>query len=136
MAATIVLYFPSEYHNSRQSIIILFQKYLVDIKSEEAWLHLIWEYINRKIVAVQAHTLSVLFGHNLSTSPLFTERELFFLLSVMEIAGYGQPAGGREVEPKKTTSKKICPLLIYSLSACDLRLHFKMQAYCKFCIDG
>jgi hypothetical protein len=35
----------------RQNIIILFWKYLVDIRSE-AWLNLIWEYINGKLFAV------------------------------------------------------------------------------------
>ncbi len=46
-----VMYFSTEYHNSRQNIIILFWKYLVDIKSE-AWLHLFGEYINGKLFAV------------------------------------------------------------------------------------
>jgi hypothetical protein len=35
----IVLYFSSEYHNSRQYIIILFCKYFVDNRSE-AWIYL------------------------------------------------------------------------------------------------
>jgi hypothetical protein len=34
MAASIVLCFSTEYHNSRQSIIILFWKYLINIRSE------------------------------------------------------------------------------------------------------
>ncbi len=43
----LVLYFSSEYHNSRQNIEILFGKFLVDIRSE-AWLNLFWEYISGK----------------------------------------------------------------------------------------
>jgi hypothetical protein len=43
----LALYFSPEYHNSRQNIIILFSKYLVDIGSE-AWLNLFWEYITGK----------------------------------------------------------------------------------------
>ncbi len=47
----ILLHFSPEYYNSRQNIIILFWKYLVDIRSE-AWLNLFWEYINWKFFAV------------------------------------------------------------------------------------
>jgi hypothetical protein len=44
-----VLYYSPEYHNSRQNIIILSRKYLVDIRSE-AWLNLYWEYTASKFV--------------------------------------------------------------------------------------
>ncbi len=44
-------YFSTEYHISGQNIIILFWKYVVDIRSE-AWLNLFWEYINGKLFAV------------------------------------------------------------------------------------
>jgi hypothetical protein len=37
--------YSTEYHNFRKNIIILFWKYLVDIRSE-AWQNLFWEYIN------------------------------------------------------------------------------------------
>jgi hypothetical protein len=47
----LVRYFSAEYHNSRQNVIILFWKYLVDIRSE-AWLNLSCEYINGKLFAV------------------------------------------------------------------------------------
>ncbi len=47
----LVLYFSTEYHNSRQNIMILFWKYLVDIRSE-AWLNLFCELINGKLFAV------------------------------------------------------------------------------------
>jgi len=40
-----------EYHNSRQNILILFWKYLVNNRSE-AWLNLFWENINGKLFAV------------------------------------------------------------------------------------
>jgi hypothetical protein len=40
------------YSNSRQNIIILFWKYLDDIRSE-AWLNLFWEDINRKFLRLQ-----------------------------------------------------------------------------------
>ncbi len=46
-----ILYFSQEYHNSRQSTIILFWKYFINIRSE-AWLNLFWEYISRKLFAV------------------------------------------------------------------------------------
>jgi len=46
------LYFAPEFNNSRQNIIILFWKYLVDFRSE-AWLHLFWEYINGKFFTVR-----------------------------------------------------------------------------------
>jgi hypothetical protein len=41
----LVLYIPdfTEFNHSRQNIILLFWKYLVDIRSE-AWLNLFWEY--------------------------------------------------------------------------------------------
>jgi hypothetical protein len=42
----------TEYHNSRQDIIILFWKYLVDIRTE-AWLNQFWECINGKLFAVE-----------------------------------------------------------------------------------
>jgi hypothetical protein len=45
------MYFSPEYHNSRQNIIILLWKYLVDIRSE-AWLNLFWEYIKGILFAV------------------------------------------------------------------------------------
>ncbi len=48
---TVVLHVSSEYHNSRQNIIIMFWKYLVDI-SREALLKLFWEHINEKLFAV------------------------------------------------------------------------------------
>jgi hypothetical protein len=51
MAASVVLYFSPEYHNSRQNIIIPFWKYLVD-NGSEAWLNLFWEYINGILFAV------------------------------------------------------------------------------------
>jgi hypothetical protein len=51
LAASVVLDFSTEYHNSRQNGIILFWKYLVDIISE-AWLNLFCEYINGKLFAV------------------------------------------------------------------------------------
>jgi len=44
-------YCTTEYHNSRQSIIILVWQYLVDIGSE-AWLNIFREYINGKLFAV------------------------------------------------------------------------------------
>jgi hypothetical protein len=40
-----VLYFSTEYHNSRQNILILFCKYLVDI-----WEIPFWKYINPKLL--------------------------------------------------------------------------------------
>jgi hypothetical protein len=46
----------TEYRNSRESMIIMFWKYFVDISSE-AWLNLFWEYVNRKLFAVQARSL-------------------------------------------------------------------------------
>jgi hypothetical protein len=46
------LYFSTEYHNSRQNIIIMIWKYLADIIRSEAWLNLFWEYINRRLFAV------------------------------------------------------------------------------------
>ncbi len=55
MAASVTV-LPTEYHNSRQIIIILFWKYLVDIKSE-AWLNRFWDYINGKLVAVHSKRL-------------------------------------------------------------------------------
>jgi hypothetical protein len=45
---TILYPFSPEYQN----IAILFWKYLVCIRSE-AWLNLVWEYINGKLFAVQ-----------------------------------------------------------------------------------
>ncbi len=45
----LVMYFSTEYHNSTQNIIILFLKYLVDIRSE-ACLNLFGEYINGKLL--------------------------------------------------------------------------------------
>jgi hypothetical protein len=53
MAASVVL--STEDHNNKQNIIILFWKYLVDIRSE-VWLNLFWEYINGKLFAVQQKT--------------------------------------------------------------------------------
>jgi hypothetical protein len=44
-----VLYFSTEYHNSR--LIILIWKYLLDIRSE-AWQNFFWEYINGKLFGV------------------------------------------------------------------------------------
>jgi hypothetical protein len=41
---------------SRQNVIILFWKYLVDIRSE-AWQKLFWEHINRNLFAVCQFTL-------------------------------------------------------------------------------
>jgi hypothetical protein len=38
-------------YTSLQNFIILFWKYIVDIR-REAWLHLFWEYINGKLFAV------------------------------------------------------------------------------------
>jgi hypothetical protein len=38
-----VLYFSREYDDSRQNIIILFWKYLIEIRFE-AWLNLFWEH--------------------------------------------------------------------------------------------
>jgi hypothetical protein len=49
----LVLHFSLEYINLGQNIIILFWKYLVDIKSED-WLNLSWEHINGKLFAVQS----------------------------------------------------------------------------------
>jgi hypothetical protein len=48
----LVLYFSTEYSNSRQSIIVLFWKYLVDIRSK-TWLNLFWVYINGKLFSVR-----------------------------------------------------------------------------------
>ncbi len=47
----LVLYYSTEYHNSRQNILIQFLKYLVDIRSE-AWLILFCEFINGKLFTV------------------------------------------------------------------------------------
>jgi hypothetical protein len=46
------LYFAPEFNNSRQNIIIRFYKYIVDFRSE-AWLNLVWEYINGKLFTVR-----------------------------------------------------------------------------------
>jgi hypothetical protein len=48
----LLLYFSTEYLNSRQNIIILYWKYFADIRSE-AWLNLGWEYKNGKLFAEQ-----------------------------------------------------------------------------------
>jgi hypothetical protein len=45
-------YLSTEIHNYRQNIIILFWKYLVDVRNE-AWLNLVWEYMNGKWFAVK-----------------------------------------------------------------------------------
>ncbi len=50
--------FSTEYHNSRWNIIILFRKYLVDIKSE-VWQNLFWEYVNGKSFAVRKRKISI-----------------------------------------------------------------------------
>jgi hypothetical protein len=50
----LVRYFSPEYNDSKQNIIILFGKYLVDIR-REAWLNLLWEYINGKLFAVHCY---------------------------------------------------------------------------------
>jgi hypothetical protein len=48
-----LLYFSTEYHTVIADIIILFCKYLVNIKCKsEAWLSLFWEFINEKLFAV------------------------------------------------------------------------------------
>ena len=39
------VYYSKEYHNSRLNIIILCMEISVDFRSE-AWLNLLWEYIN------------------------------------------------------------------------------------------
>jgi hypothetical protein len=49
------LYFSTEYHNSSQSIIFLFWKYLADIRSE-ARLNLFWEFINGNCFALTSQT--------------------------------------------------------------------------------
>jgi hypothetical protein len=41
----------TDYHNSRQNMVILFCKYFADIRSE-AWLNLFWEYVNGNLFAV------------------------------------------------------------------------------------
>ncbi len=45
----LVLFDSTEYHNSRQNIIIMFWKYFVDI-TREAWLNLFWVIHKWKIV--------------------------------------------------------------------------------------
>ncbi len=50
-----VLYFSTQYNNSRQNIIILFWKHLVNTKSE-AWLDFFWKYINGKLSAMLIKT--------------------------------------------------------------------------------
>jgi hypothetical protein len=45
------------YNNSRQNIIILVWKYLVNIRCE-AWLNLFWEYTNGKLFALYAPLIS------------------------------------------------------------------------------
>ncbi len=50
-ASSTVLLFRLSYCTSRQNVIILFWKYLVDIKSE-AWLNLFGKYINGKLFAM------------------------------------------------------------------------------------
>jgi hypothetical protein len=50
-AYSTVLYFSTEYLNSRENIIILFCKYFVDIRSM-ARLNLFWEYRKGKLSAV------------------------------------------------------------------------------------
>ncbi len=47
-----VLCFSIENHNSRQKIIIMLCKYVVDIRSEAPWLNLFWEFTNWKLIAV------------------------------------------------------------------------------------
>ncbi len=49
-AYSTVLYFSTEYLNSRENIVILFWKYLVDIRSM-ATLNLFWEYREGKLFA-------------------------------------------------------------------------------------
>ncbi len=51
-ASTAVLYYSTEYHNSRQNIIVLFCKYLVDIRSS-AWLIIFWKYLKGKLFKLQ-----------------------------------------------------------------------------------
>jgi hypothetical protein len=47
----LVMYFSTDYYDSRQNIIILFCKYLADLRSV-AWQNLFWEFINGKLFAV------------------------------------------------------------------------------------
>jgi hypothetical protein len=48
----LVQYFSTDYHNSVQNAIILYWKHLVDIW-ESGLAKFFWEYINRKLFAVQ-----------------------------------------------------------------------------------
>jgi hypothetical protein len=50
-ASGTVLLYRIQYYDSRQNIIIMFWKYLIDIRSE-AWLILFWEYINANLFAL------------------------------------------------------------------------------------
>ena len=52
-ASTAVLYYSTEYHNSRQNIIVLFWKYLVAFRSK-AGQNIFREYINLKLFAVSS----------------------------------------------------------------------------------
>ncbi len=66
------LYFSTEYHNSRQNTIILFWKYLVDIRIE-AWLNLLWEHINGNLFAVYLFMM-MFFLFSVYPSFVFIER--------------------------------------------------------------
>jgi hypothetical protein len=52
----LVMYFSTEYHYSKQNIIILFWKYFVDIRSKDG-LNDFWEYKKGKLFAVHVHII-------------------------------------------------------------------------------
>jgi hypothetical protein len=59
----LVLYFSTEYNNSRQNILILLWTYLVDIRSE-AWLNSFWNYKNGKLLAAPPTSFSKITGES------------------------------------------------------------------------
>ncbi len=66
MALHLVLYFSTEYHNSRQNIIIPIWKYLVDIRSD-ALLNHFWEYMNGKLFVVLSTMVPMVPSYSLAS---------------------------------------------------------------------
>ena len=117
-----VLYFSAEYQNYIQNIIILFWKYLVDVRSE-AWLNLFWEYIKGILFEVY-FLLHKLFGH------FVTGCLLHALILTTLVTGTTSAIFMKISAHLSTTSSSLCQLARYGANYAFIDNHLTLSREC------
>jgi hypothetical protein len=128
----LVLYFSTEYHISRQNIIILFWKYLVDIR-REAWQKKFWEYIHGKFV-FKTQTVFYLYNQNHQTRKCDAVQTSWHTVADEKVWNILIPNLSNSIKLKSMLVFITCLFLSPTLTLCSNAMWFHKKYYPKLCV--